>query len=361
MRTLRVLSLDGGGMRGLYTATYLDCLVNAFAKRRKVTGLDFGKSFDLIVGTSTGAILGCAAALGIPLSMVIDLYRKYGRSIFTRRLPNEDSALPITAQVLADLAFRKSAIEEGAAVLRTALESCFGNATLADVHKSRGIGLAIPAVELENHHSFVFKTPHLAGTMHRDDHCTLVDVCMASTAAPIYRSLAAVNSNATDDSYRVFADGGLWANNPVLVGLIDALGMTTPDDEIEIYCMGTCPRPSGELISRDDLNRGLAQWHFGGDVAVLAMDAQEFAYDNIARLLSPHLKRRSCHIMRFPRGTVPASMMHFLDLDETRDDAYRALMSQACTDGELTNSLTNTEGDETGMRVKNLFMDMPIL
>ena len=59
----RVLSIDGGGMRGIYTGTYLEALEHAFAlKRNAPKGLDVGKAFQLIVGTSTGAILGCGLA-----------------------------------------------------------------------------------------------------------------------------------------------------------------------------------------------------------------------------------------------------------------------------------------------------------
>ena len=56
-RRLRVLSIDGGGMRGLYTAAYLESLAKHYADTRKVAGLDIGKGFNLIVGTSTGAII----------------------------------------------------------------------------------------------------------------------------------------------------------------------------------------------------------------------------------------------------------------------------------------------------------------
>ena len=61
-KPLRVLSLDGGGMRGTYTATYLDRVAATFAHRRNVDALDIGAAFDLIVGTSTGGIIACALA-----------------------------------------------------------------------------------------------------------------------------------------------------------------------------------------------------------------------------------------------------------------------------------------------------------
>src|SRR5215472_8002257 len=86
-RSLRVLSLDGGGMRGTYTATYLDRVASTFAKRRGLEALDIGAAFDLIVGTSTGGIIACALAKGIPLSEVVTLYQEQGRQIFTKPLP----------------------------------------------------------------------------------------------------------------------------------------------------------------------------------------------------------------------------------------------------------------------------------
>lgn len=357
MKPLRVLSLDGGGMRGTYTATFLSCLAADFAKKRGVPALDIGAAFDLIVGTSTGAIIACALVAGIPLSTVVNLYRQHGRAIFPNKLP---SGLGLA--LLRDLFGRPKDLKAGTQALSHALTNAFGKVTVAEVYARRRIALAIPAVDLAHHHAWVFKTPHnVPKTNHRDDHYTLVDVCLATSAAPIFRSLASIAAGGAVDSRDIFADGGLWANNPVLVGLIEALEMARDevDRPIELFCLGTCPRPSGELLNSDQLHRGLKEWKFGGEVAKLAINAQEFAYDHMARLLSPYLNHK-CQVVRFPRQDVPAPLLQYLDLDETRPEALDALIQQARSDVNMTNSSCNDSNDRDGQLVQKLFMEMPV-
>ena len=129
----------------------------------------------------------------------------------------------------------------------------------------------------------------------------------------------------------------MWANNPVLTGLIDALDLTLPSQEIQIFCLGTCPMPAGEQIAKSALNRGLGEWKFGGEVASLAVDAQQFAYDHMAKKIARHLNR-NCTIIRFPSEKVPAALIPYLQLDETRAEAMEALINQARTDADMTNS-----------------------
>lgn len=148
---------------------------------------------------------------------------------------------------------------------------------------------------------------------------TLVDLCLATTAAPLYRSLAAIDrlgAGEIADSYDVFVDGGLWANNPVLVAMTEALEMTESGQEIQIFCLGTRPRPAGERVAKDKLDRGFAGWKFGADTMTLLIDAQEFAYDGMARLLAGHLDRDST-IVRFPSGQVTPALAPYLALDDT--------------------------------------------
>ena len=350
-KTFRVLSIDGGGMRGLYTATYLDALAKRYAITRKSGALDIGKGFDLIVGTSTGGIIACALAAGIQLDKVSHLYTKHGPQIFPRKLPQDIGALLVNGTKWS------SFIHEGNQALKNALTEAFGDLKVIDIYTDRGISLAVPAVEMTKHGSWVFKTPHLKNSKHRDDHYKLADICLATSAAPIYRSLAAID-NPDTAGYRVFCDGGLWANTPILVGLIDALEMTSQGDKIEVYCLGTCPRPSGEHISKDDVDRGLLGWRFGGYAVSLSLDAQEFAFRNMARMLTSHLNRQ-VDIITFPCETPAADIMQYLDLDETRQAGLDALINQANRDVDITLSACGNTNDREGQFLDNLFLSLP--
>lgn len=353
-KPFRVLSLDGGGMRGTYTTTYLDRVANGFAKRRGVSTLDIGAAFDLIVGTSTGGVVACALAGGVPLSEITELYVKHGPAIFTLPLPNG------IIGTISDVVRRPQALAKGSDVLRRALEGRFGKTNLGEIYAARGIALAITATEIGQHRSWVFKTPHLKDTTnHRDDRYTLVEVCLATTAAPIYRSMAAVDQPDNDlCGYNVFVDGGLWANSPVLVGLIDALEMTESGQEIHIFSLGTCPLPAGERVDKSEINRGLPEWKFGGDAASLAIDAQQFAFDHMAKKLAQHVDRR-CTVIRFPSEKVPAALIPYLGLDDTRDEAIRAVIDQARTDADMANSkCAYANSDPEAALIRDLFESM---
>lgn len=355
--TIRVLSIDGGGMRGLYTATYLEQLESAFAKQRSVSRLDVGKGFDLIVGTSTGAIIACGLAYGLSAGELAKLYEDNGKNIFPVKLPT--SPLTIVLQYLS----RPKHLEAGDKALHRVLTDKFGSMTLADVWEKREIGLALTAVNMRNSHSWVFKTPHFTGTNHRDDQTTLANACLASSAAPLYRSLAAIFSTTTK-SKEIFCDGGLWANNPILVALIEVLRFRAEhpeksDHDIEIFSLGNCSVPEGAVISEKEVHRGLSEWKFGGEAAEISMAAQEFAYDNIVRFLLPYLKA-NVKTVRFPKSIVPSSLNDYLGLDETRPVALAEYKKQAGVDSDMTFSEIQT-GNEDGKLIQNLFMSMPII
>ena len=251
----RVLSLDGGGMRGAYTATYLATVAQGFARQRGVRELDLGSAFDLVVGTSVGGIVACALAAGIPLTELVELFRSSGPRVFRRRLP---AAFGLS--LIADFFRRPAAIKQGNDALRRALEERFGSETLAMVYARRRIALAITAVELSQHRSWVFRRrttqPQITG----------MTVSDWSTSALLRLQLRCTDHSQpsihVDDGpagYRVFADGGLWASNPVLVGLIEALGMANQragdPSVLPRYLPEACRRARGKDGGRSRASR----------------------------------------------------------------------------------------------------------
>lgn len=338
-------------MRGLYSATYLNAVAHHYAKTRSLRDLDLGLAFDLITGTSTGGILACALAAGIPLSKVAELYAQHGPAIFPEKVPS--TLLKLVFQ------FRKRPRinAAGAAALKCAVSQVLGDETVGQLYERRGIALAIPAVQMAHHLAWVFKTAHLPNSKHRDDDFSLVDVCLATSAAPVFRSLAWI-PNQSGPGGLAFVDGGLWANNPVLVGLIDALELTRAGDRIEIYCLGTCPPPSGDQVPKGAVDWGYGEWKFGANVPNVGISAQQYAYDNMARMLAKHTGRDT-HIVRFPHTSAPPSILEHLDLDETSDAAMQALISQAQADASHTLSKTGDAGSSDGRLIDNLMRIMP--
>lgn len=340
-------------MRGIYTATYLDALQkHCCAKRNLPAGLDVGKAFQLIVGTSTGAIIGCGLAKGVSPLDIAKLYEQHGSLIFPKKIPKK-----IDRDLIFQLWTRPAYLNQGNAALASALDGVFGKMTIGELWTERKIALSIPAVNMSNYRAWVFKTPHDPNSNHRDDKYTLADVCRASSAAPLFRSLAAID-DPNGNGYDVFADGGLWSNNPVIVALVEALRMTAKkEEEIEIFCLGSCGRPEGNLIDKNSLDRGIVEWKFGGEAATVSIASQEFAFDMIGKMLLPHLKK-TVKIVRFPTDKIPASMLDFLDLDETSAIGFNALKQQARNDANTTNSLIGSHTPD-GLAIEALFNDMP--
>jgi hypothetical protein len=338
-------------MRGIYSAAYLDALSTSYGKMRGIRGLDLGKAFNLIAGTSTGAIVACGLAKGIPMRKVVDIYIKKGPGIFPEKVPSGLGGLMFQF-------FKRSALNrDGAKALSEALDAELGATKVIDIWKDRGIALAVPAVEMMHHRAWVFKTPHLPNSKDRDGNFTLTQVCMATSAAPIFRSMYQVGNPDGPGTF-TFVDGGLWANNPVLIALIDALALTKPGDTIEIFCLGTCPPPSGDQVAADEVDRGFAEWKFGAEVPGVAISAQQFAYDNMAKMIGKHVSR-DVKIIRFPTGDVPPSLQEHLDIDETSKASMDALVSHAQTDAYLALSQEGDEQNDVGQRLRALLTAAP--
>ncbi|MBF6618284.1 MAG: patatin-like phospholipase family protein [Candidimonas sp.] len=318
-------------MRGVYQASYLA----AFAARvcqadhKAVPALDIGSTFDLIVGTSTGGIVACALAKGIPLKDVQSLYFEHGSAIFPYQFAR---SLPILGNVVRGLGL---GLARGEAALRGALQSKLGSTTIGDVYSQRGIALAIPAVDINRHSAVVFKTQHMQRLNGRDNPRTLVDVCLATSAAPILRSMACLVEPGGEGATATYADGGLWANNAGLIAMIEASEILDERSEkrpIQLFMLGTLPSQGGEEISARQRYRGAYGWKLGLKAIEASMNAQAVGYGYTAGKVA-QLRKDGSFAYRLPAQCPSRALQqHLSNMDDARLKVLNALTRQAISD-----------------------------
>jgi predicted acylesterase/phospholipase RssA len=185
---VKVLAIDGGGIRGLIPA-----LVLAEIEHR--TGRAAASLFDLVAGTSTGAIIGCALTLPepMPAARIAELYEQEGPRIFDRALIKEITSLG----GLVDERYDASGLVE-------TLRRHLGDTRLAQAT----IPLLVTTYDLEARSALVLT---------RDDDMTMVDAAHASSAAPTYFEPAVVGG-------RTLVDGGVFATNPAMLAYAEMHG-----------------------------------------------------------------------------------------------------------------------------------------
>lgn len=208
----QILSLDGGGIKGLFSAAVL-------AHLEEDLNCKVADHFDLIVGTSTGGIIALGLGFGLTPKEIVDFYVKQGPRIFAK------GYMARAGRACQHIAFRKFASKG----LEQALKEVFGEATLGDSKKR----LVVPSYNLDENHVYLFKTPHHE-RLRRDWRIPMWKVARATSAAPTYFS-----AYRGVDSLRLI-DGGVWANNPCMVGVIEATSMLEVETkDIRLFSIGT--------------------------------------------------------------------------------------------------------------------------
>lgn len=225
----QILALDGGGAKALFTAHVL-------ARLEEDLNVSIQDSFDLIAGTSAGGIVALALGAGLRPVEIVERYTDLVEAVFPRsRRRWWNRARQATAPIYEPEA------------LRSALEGVLGEHRLGDSTKR----LVIPSWDVQAGEVHVFKTPHHSRLV-RDWRIPMVDVAMATSAAPIYFPVATV------DGHRLI-DGGIWANNPSVVAVAEAVSMLgVALKDIRVLNVGTIDQLSNHPKRLD--RGGLLTW-----------------------------------------------------------------------------------------------------
>ena len=244
MSSFRILSFDGGGVRGIYTAV----LINRIAQ-------EIPELFDethFFAGTSTGSIVSVGLAFGIPPAELVEIFRAYGQIVLRKSI----------VQNIGQVVNAKYDILN----LRKLLTPYFGAAILLDLAKRRKKNILVPAFDLDgkidNIRTWKPKIFHNLSGPQADDGEMVVDVIVRSSAMPIEFA-----------SFQGYIDGSVVAYNPSMLALTQAIDRETgrqnlADVRLLSFSSGYFPR----YIGGTEHDWGLSNWSFA--LAPLMADSQ---------------------------------------------------------------------------------------
>lgn len=249
-RKFRILSIDGGGLRGIIPVLIL----KEIEKRsgRRITDL-----FDLISGTSTGGLIACGLTVSsdgrYPTYTLDDLEKVYterGKDIFPKK--NFIKSLISSVSSLKNPKF-------SAKGLQSVLDDLLSDSRISDCIKP----VFVTCYDLFNNEALLFKSRH--ALRFPENNALLVDVCRATSAAPTY--LPAYEF-IYQNKKRVTIDGGIYMNNPAMGALVELIKYSheppynVPDlklADVSILSLGT-GHYSSEIARKKVEGWGLLDW-----------------------------------------------------------------------------------------------------
>ena len=270
----RILSIDGGGIKGIFPATILATL-----ERDYLGGQSVGDYFDLLAGTSTGGIIALGLGAGLSAAEIERMYLDVGHLVFpaSRRGP-----------IWRILKYFRSRYDRKP--LDELLREKVGGKTLRE-SKYR---LLVPATEGQNGEVWVYKTPHHPDYQ-LDGDAPMREVAAATSAAPTYFEPF------QKEGY-TYLDGGIWANNPTMAALVEALScFDVRPENVRILSLGCGGKPF-QMSAGQAKSAGLLQWL---RVFEVQMHLQSTTAINQAGLL---IGRNNITRLDRPDGSEPIEM-----------------------------------------------------
>jgi len=305
-KKFKILSLDGGGIKGLYTAKILTEVEKRFGK--------IHETFDLICGTSTGGIIALGLGLGKSAEDILNYYIQHGPKIFP-----SGSFAARSYHKLRQLFFLP---KYSNATLTASLISFFETAKMKDSK----CHLCIPAVNLSDAQGIIFKTPHSI-ELTRDAELLMYKVALATSAAPTFFPSTKIDSVSSG-----LVDGGLWANNPAFIGAIEAIsyfvGNDKPFDQFSILSLGSISS-SKSWFPKNHERASLFNW--GAKIFPLTISTQSNAMDNLLKIASNKKLFPMGNYIRLDEPALSPNHMKFIDLDFASDKSIEILLDLANT------------------------------
>lgn len=282
----KVLAIDGGGIRGIIPAIIL-------AEIERRSGQPIVSLFDLIAGSSTGAILAVGLTVpdeqGNPRFTAEDMARLYeveGPTIFSRSMWRAMQSF----NNITTVKYPPEGID-------TVLDYCFGDLNLSD---SLG-NVLITSYEIQKREPWFFRSRKARASSHCD--FKMRDVVRSSTAAPTYFEPAQI-FHPDAEEYFALIDGGMQANNPALCAYVEARDKNPGVEDFMVLSLGT--GDTREPIDFEESRTwGLAGW--SQHIMDIVFDAMSSTVDYQLRRLLPACKDGIQHYYRFQTSLDGAS------------------------------------------------------
>ncbi|MBW4598513.1 MAG: patatin-like phospholipase family protein [Calothrix sp. FI2-JRJ7] len=305
----KILSIDGGGIKGIYSAKILERFEKKFNCR-------IADHFDLICGTSTGGLIALALSLKIPASLLTQFYYRKGEVIF----PSSGNIYNLIKHLI--LGSKYSNQE-----LRKALREIFGNHVLGD----SSCLLCIPAFSITNGRPFIFKYDHPEGSLGRDNRTEYIDVALATSAAPTFLPIVSIPNY----DNRQFVDGGIFANNPTIVGVAEALkyfvGEGKRFQNLMVMSIASLEATPGRRF-RIKKNRSVFDW--SKDLVQTFFEGQAYLNNYIVETLAQNYNP-PFEYLRIPSTSLSPEHSRIISLDNTSKESLDIMLSYGNDQADL--------------------------
>jgi hypothetical protein len=308
----KILSIDGGGIKGLYSAGILKHIEESLQKKTGDNNVRIVDYFDLVCGTSTGGLIALAISLRKPMAEVCDFYEKHGARIF----PSPSS---LYRTFIRQTLFRGKYSDK---YLKKVLQEFFGDHKLADSHSL----LCIPSYDFTGGTYAVFRFDHKEGNLNRHNKLKYVDVALSTSAAPTYFPLSQI----PEENNTQYLDGGVWANNPTMVGLIESLRYFVGDKKAyqaaQIFSVSSLNNKSGRPPG---MRRARAFVDWTGDLFELSLIGQsEFSDFFLSTMARQQLL--PMEYLRIPGAEIAPGQVKHIAMDNASRESLN-LMNQLST------------------------------